>query len=221
MSGDPSGKDFRPNVDSPEGVRALQMLIDLLPYAPKNVTQYGFAENVDGFSTGKIAQMIFWATIAGPILAPEDSLVADKTGTASVPADPGQTPRAIQGGWGIGIPKNSDPAKKAAAWRALTWITSKEMNRYSVEKYQIDANRVSTFKDPDLIAQFPYLPVALQAAETAETIPTSLIDEFFQLNDVMNIEFNKALIGGQDAKTACANVQQQWEGILRKAGRLI
>ncbi|MDQ3559709.1 MAG: extracellular solute-binding protein [Pseudomonadota bacterium] len=221
MSGDPNGKDFRPNVDSPEGVRALQMLIDLLPYAPKNVTQYGFAENVDGFSTGKIAQMIFWATIAGPILDPEDSLVADKTGTASVPADPGQTPRAIQGGWGIGIPKNSDPAKKTAAWRALTWITSKEMNRYSVEKYQIDANRVSTFKDPDLVAQFPYLPVALQAAETAETIPTSLIDEFFQLNDVMNVEFNKALIGGQDAKTACANVQQQWEGILRKAGRLI
>ena len=36
------------------------MLIDFLPYAPKNVTTYGFAENVDGFSTGKIAQMIFW-----------------------------------------------------------------------------------------------------------------------------------------------------------------
>ena len=47
-----------------------------------------------------------------------------------------------------------------------------------------------------------------------------MIDEFFQLNDVMNVEFNKALIGGQDAKTACANVQQQWEAILRKAGRL-
>src|SRR5947208_5174745 len=67
MSGNPNGKDFRPHVDSPEGIGALQMLIDVLPYAPKNVTQYGFAENVDGFSTGKIAQMIFWSTIAGPI----------------------------------------------------------------------------------------------------------------------------------------------------------
>jgi len=41
MSGDPNGKDFRPNIDSPEGIAALQMLIDVLPYAPKNVTQYG------------------------------------------------------------------------------------------------------------------------------------------------------------------------------------
>ena len=86
MSGDPNGKDFRPHVDSPEAVNALQMLIDVLPYAPKNVTQYGFAENVDGFSTGKIAQMIFWSTIAGPIFNKEKSMVAEKTATGPVPA---------------------------------------------------------------------------------------------------------------------------------------
>ena len=79
-----------------------------------------------------------------------------------MPADPGQTPRAIQGGWGIGIPKNADPAKKAAAWRALTWITGKRTNDYSVEKYQMDANRISTFENPDLVEKFPYLPDALR-----------------------------------------------------------
>jgi multiple sugar transport system substrate-binding protein len=220
MSGDPNGKDFRPHVDSPEGIGALQMLIDVLPYAPKNVTQYGFAENVDGFSTGKIAQMIFWSTIAGPIFDADKSMVADKTGTGPVPANPGQTPRAIQGGWGFGIPKNVDPAKKPAAWRALTWITNKRANRYAVQKYQIDANRTSAFTDPELIKTLPYLPDSAAAIANADTIPTSRIDEFFQLNDAMNVEFNKALIGGQDAKTACANVQQQWEAILRKAGHL-
>jgi multiple sugar transport system substrate-binding protein len=220
MSGDPGAKTFKPNVDSPEGVGALQMLIDILPYAPKNVTQYGFAENVDGFSTGKIAQMIFWATIAGPILDPEKSMVSDKTGTGSVPANPGQKPRAIQGGWGLGIPKNVDPAKKAAAWRALTWITNKRSNLYAVEKYQMDANRSSAFADPALLKSFPYLTDSAAAIANADTIPTSRIDEFFQLNDIMNVELNKALIGGQDAKTACANIQKQWEDLLRKAGHL-
>ena len=220
MTGDPNGKDFTPHIDTPEGVGALQMLIDVLPYAPKNVTQYGFAENVDGFSTGKIAQMIFWSTIAGPILDPEKSMVADKTATGGVPAGPGQTGRAIQGGWGVGIPKNVDPAKKAAAWRALTWITNKKTNIYEIAKYQIDANRTSAFADPELIKKFPYLPDSARAIAVADTIPTSKIDEFFQLNDVMNVEFNKALIGGQDAKTACANAQKQWEAILRKAGHL-
>jgi multiple sugar transport system substrate-binding protein len=220
MSGDPNGKDFRPHVDSPEAVNALQMLIDVLPFAPKNVTQYGFAENVDGFSTGKIAQMIFWSTIAGPIFNKEKSMVAEKTATGPVPAVPGQKPRAIQGGWGVGIPKNVDPAKKAAAWRALTWITNKKINRYEIEKYQIDANRISAFQDPELLKQFPYLTDSMQAIADADTIATAQIDEFFQLNDVMNVEFNKALIGGQDAKTACANVQSQWEAILRKGGHL-
>jgi multiple sugar transport system substrate-binding protein len=220
MSGDPAAKTFKPNVDSPEGVGALQMLIDILPYAPKNVTQYGFAENVDGFSTGKIAQMIFWATIAGPILDPEKSMVSDKTGTGPVPANPGHKPRAIQGGWGLGIPKNVDPAKKAAAWRALTWITNKRSNLYAVEKYQMDANRSSAFADPALLKSFPYLTDSAAAIANADTIPTSRIDEFFQLNDIMNVELNKALIGGQDAKTACANIQKQWENLLRKAGHL-
>ena len=196
------------------------MLIDVLPYAPKNVTQYGFAENVDGFSTGKIAQMIFWSTIAGPIFSQDNSMVADKTATASVPAAQGQTPRAIQGGWGVGIPKNIDPAKRGAAWRALTWITNKAMNKYVIKQYQIDANRTSAFTDPELVAEFPYLPASLAAIENADTIPTSRIPEFFQMNDMMNVEFNKALIGAQDAKTACANVQAQWEDVLRKAGHL-
>jgi multiple sugar transport system substrate-binding protein len=220
MTGSPTTKDFKPNLNSAEAVNALQMIIDVLPFAPKNVTTYGFAENVDAFSSGKIAQMIFWSTIAGPVFNPDNSKVADKTGVTPVPAATGQTSRAILGGWGVGIPKNVDPAKKAAAWRALTWITSKEFNNYETEKYQIDASRNSTFNNPDLVAKLPYLPIAGQANASAQTIETSVLDDFFALNDTMNIEFNKALIGGQDAKTACANVQTQWEATLRKAGVL-
>ena len=64
------------------------------------------------------------------------------------------------------------------------------------------------------------LSAPLAASSTAEVIPTSTIPEFFQLNDIMNVEFNAALIGAQDAKTACEKVQAQWEELLRKAGHL-
>ena len=95
--------------------------------------------------------------------------------TTPVPSGDGKSPRAIQGGWGIGIPKNSDPAKKDAAWLALTWITNKAVNRYSIEKYNIDANRTSAFNDPELVARSsPISKDALTAIETADTIPTSL-----------------------------------------------
>ncbi len=93
-------------------------------------------------------------------------------------------------------------------------------NLYAVEKYQMDANRSSAFADPELLKAFPYLKDSAAAIANADTIPTSRIDEFFQLNDIMNVELNKALIGGQDAKTVCANIQKQWEDLLRKAGHL-
>jgi multiple sugar transport system substrate-binding protein len=220
MTGSPATKDFKPNLNSPEAVGALQYLIDLLPYAPKNVTAYGFPENVDGFSSGKIAQMVFWSTIAGPVFNPDTSKVADKTGVTPVPAAPGQTSQAILGGWGVGIPKNVDPAKSAAAWRAITWLTSKALNSYEAEQYQIDPSRNSTYNDPALVAKFPYLPISGAANAGAHTIETSVLDDFFGMNASMNVEFNKALIGGQDAKTACANVQKLWETSLRKAGVL-
>ncbi len=220
MSGSPQTKNFKPNLTGHEAVNALQMLVDLLPYAPKNVTQYGFSQNVDGFSTGKIAQMIFWSTIAGPVFNPNTSKVADKTGTAAVPANPPSKPSAILGGWGVGIPKNADPAKKKAAWRALTWMTSKKFNIFEEQKYQIDASRSSAYSDPALIKQLPYLPNAGNANSHAQIIETSILDEFFQLNTIMQTEFNKALIGGQNAATACANVQSQWEAVLRKGGYL-
>ena len=90
-----------------------------------------------------------------------------------------------------------------------------------IEKYQIDASRTSAFLDRELVADLPYLPDSLHAIENAETIPTSRVPEFFQLNDAMNIEFNAALLGSQDAATACAKVQAQWEVILRKGGHLV
>ena len=55
---------------------------------------------------------------------------------------------------------------------------------------------------------------------SAQTIETSILDDFFGMNADMNVEFNKALIGGQTAEVACANVQALWEASLRKAGVL-
>ena len=169
---------------------------------------------------GKIAQMIFWSTIAGPVFDKDKSLVADKTGTTVVPAAPGQKARSILGGWGVGIPKNADPAKKAAAWRALTWLTSKKANAFAVSKYQVSPSRASTFADPDLVKRFPFLPASAQAIADAEVMTTAYVPEVFQLNAALCVEFNKALIGAQDAKAACAAVQEQWEAILRKGGHL-
>jgi ABC-type glycerol-3-phosphate transport system substrate-binding protein len=219
-SGSPKTKNFTPHVNSKQGVQALQMLIDLLPYSPKNVTSYGFNEETDAFATGKVAQMVLWSTIAGPVFNPKTSKVADKVGVDLVPANPGQKHTAIRGGWGLGIPKNISQERKDAAWRVMTYICSPEFDQYQTLTYNSDPNRSSTYVNPRMVKALPYLPVAGKAQNNATIIDTSQIPEFFSLNDTMNREFNAALLKQQSAKEACDKVNAAWTKVFKSSGYL-
>jgi multiple sugar transport system substrate-binding protein len=219
-TGSKTDKTLTTNLTSPEAVRALQHMIDLVPYAPSAVASYGFTEGLDAFSTGKVAMMLFWSTIGGSIYNPDTSTVAGKTEVAVMPADAGQTPRAIRGGWGLGIPKNLPDRNKDVAWHFLTYLTSKEFEKYQVGTYQTDPNRASTFIDPDLVSKLPYLPVAGEAAESAQILEVANIPETFEIVGAAAREFNLALAGTQDAETACQKAQNASLEILRKGGHL-
>lgn len=220
MGGAPSTKDFEPALTSGASVRALQHMIDCVAFSPSGVSSYGFTEEVDAFSVGKVGQIICWSTIGGSIYNPDSSNVADAVDVAPMPADDGQTPRAVRGGWGLGIPKNLPDERKDVAWHLLTYLGSKEFEKYQVSSYQTDPNRRSTFEDADLVAQLPYLPVAGAAAESAQILETAIIPENFELVGEAAREFNLALAGSQTAEEACANAQDSWVAILQRAGHL-
>ena len=219
-SGDKASKTLNTNFTSPEAIRATQHMIDCAKFAPAAVTSYGFTEALDAFATGKVAMMVFWSTIGGSLYNPESSTVSETTGDAVVPADEGQTPQAIRGGWGLGIPKNLPDHNKDVAWHFMTYLTSKEFEKYQVATYQTDPNRTSTFIDPELVDALPHLPVAGQAAETARIVEIAHIPEVFEIIGAASREFNLALTGTQDAATACQKVQTEAEQILRTGGHL-
>lgn len=219
-TGSKTDKTLTTNFESAEAVRALQHMLDCAPFAPKAVASYGFTEGLDAFASGKVAMMLFWSTIGGSIYNPDSSTVADKTEVAAMPADAGQTPRAIRGGWGLGIPKNLPDKNKDVAWHFMTYLTSKEFEKYQVATYQTDPNRASTFIDPELVTKLPYLPVAGEAAQSAQILEVADIPETFEIVGAAAREFNLALTGTQDAKTACKKAQEASVAILKKGGHL-
>jgi multiple sugar transport system substrate-binding protein len=218
-SGNKNAKSLTTNLTSPEAVRALQHMIDCVKFAPEAVTGYTMTNTVDQFQTGKVAMMVMWSTIAGAVYGP-DSPVKDSVAVAPVPADAGQTPRSIRGGWGLGIPKNLPDANKDAAYHLLTYMTSQEFEKYQVGTYQTDPNRKSTGSDPDLVAQLPYLPEAVAAIETAQILEIANIPETFEIVGAIAAEFNLALTGTEDAATACQKAQDASVAILRRGGHL-
>lgn len=204
------------HVDSPEGVAALQNMIDVLPYSPAAVTQYGFTEALDAFSVGKVAMWPAWATIAGALYGP-DSLVADSVAVAPMPAEDGN-PRGIRGGWGLGIPANLTQEQKDCAFHLLTYITSAEFEKYQVLNYQTDPNRISTGADPEIAAALPYIPAAVGAIETAQILEVANIPETFEIVGEVAREVNLALAGAKDAETAMADAQAAATAILVRQG---
>lgn len=218
-TGSKSDKTLQTNFTSAESVRALQHMIDCVKFAPAAVTSYGFTEGLDAFISGKVAMMVFWSTIGGGIYAP-DSPVAATTETALMPADAGQTPRAIRGGWGLGIPKNLPDKNKDVAWHFMTYLTSAAFEKYQVGTYQTDPNRASTFIDPELVSKLPHLPIAGEATATAQILEVADIPETFAIVGEAAREFNLALAGTQDAATACQKAQDASLAILRTGGHL-
>lgn len=220
MSGSPDGGDFMPNLTSEPAVRALQHMIDCAEFAPDAVASYGFTEALDAFATGNVALMLSWATIGGALFDEAESRVADTVAVDLVPADEGLTPSTVRGGWGLGIPENLPQEQKDAAWHLMTYLASREFELYQVSNYKTDPNRLSVFNDDELVEQLPYLPISGQAAENASILRTASVPENFELIGEAAREFNLAMVGDQDAETACQNAQDAWIQILQRAGHL-
>lgn len=216
--GSKKDKTLTTRFDSAEAVAALQHMIDLLPYSPSAVTEYGFTEVLDAFQLGKIAMWPAWATIAGALFG-ADSQVNDKVAVAPMPADDGN-PRAIRGGWGLGIPKNLPQANKDAAYHLITYLTSKDFEKYQVMTYETDPNRSSTGADSEIVAALPYIPEAVKAIERAQMLEIANIPEALEIVGKVAREINLALVGTQNAKTAMANAQASSLATLKAGGYL-
>jgi multiple sugar transport system substrate-binding protein len=214
MSGSPQKKNYTPRLTSPQAVAALQHMVDCVQYASSGVQSYEFTASTDAFAAGKTAMMIMWSTIGGPVYNPSTSKVADKVAVA-VPPGGG---KGIRGGWGMGIPKNAK--EKDAAWTVISYLTSKEWERYQVLKYQTDPTRISTFVSPAIAKALPYLPTAGRVFQKAEILQIANIPETFEMVGAAAEEFSAALTGQSSAAEAAKKANDRWTDILKRGGHL-
>jgi multiple sugar transport system substrate-binding protein len=214
MSGSPQAKNFTPRLTSPQGVAALQHMVDCVQSASSGVHEYDFTASTDSFSAGKTALMLMWSTIGGPVYNPKTSKVA-KTAGVAVPPGGG---KAVRGGWGMGIPKNAK--NKDAAWTVITYLTSKEWERYQTLKYQTDPTRNSTFFSPALNRALPYLSIAGQVFQKAKILEIASVPETFEMITAAAEEFPAALSGNSSAADACKKANDRWIQILKRGGHL-
>ncbi|GIP17658.1 sugar ABC transporter substrate-binding protein [Paenibacillus montaniterrae] len=140
--------DWNATFNTPEMKNAIEFYKKILADAGQaGPTSTGYTEALNLMSTGKAAMWYDASVSAGTLANSTDSQVSGKIGYAMAPLQVKQDATNTIGGWGLAI--NASSKNKDAAFKFLTWATSKEYISLVGEKKGWESTpsgtRVSTY----------------------------------------------------------------------------
>lgn len=201
--GDDVDENQKPNMNNEQGITALNTILKLQKFAPKEWMQMGWDEANKFFANGNAAMMEQWPGLWQSCQA-DDSAVKDKIGVA---AAPGKSP--VLGGWGVGIAAGSK--NKELAWKFVEFITSKDGELLKIEN-TMDPCRKSTYEMEEVqkrSALYGALMESLSYAKTLADVDVPYISS--KLNDVMELHIQDVLTGKVTAEEGLSQMEKDFQ----------
>ncbi|MBV9049567.1 MAG: sugar ABC transporter substrate-binding protein [Solirubrobacterales bacterium] len=214
---------WRAQLTSPQANQAVSFYVDLLQhYGEPGAGEDGFTECATIYSQGKAAMWYDATSAAGTLESPTTSSVVGKTGY--VPAPVMYTPNSgWLYTWSLGIPVTSP--HKEAAWRFVSWATSRAYIRLVGEKLGWSdlppGSRLSTYAYPQYKqAAKAFAAPTLQAIESANPEHPTLqpvpyigvqfldIPEFQDLGTRVSQQITAAIVGQESVRSALSTSQK-------------
>jgi len=205
---DSSGK---PAVNSPEGIAALQFMLDLGKYSPPGYASFNADEVGAHLLQGTAAMSINWPVWISPFSDPSRSKVIGKMEFTTLPGAK-KSGQAEIGNWLIAIPRYSKNAE--AAMDFLLWATSAEQMKSSALRGNPPTRR-SLFNDAELVAKNPAYPVQLRSLENSRPRPRT--PYWNEIENAFGIFLSKANSGELSPADAMNQANAEIEKILQRA----
>ena len=181
--------------------------------SPRAVTNYAETESLQAFKAGDAALMRNWP-YAWAELQKDDSTVRGQIGITTMVAEPGQSPVATLGSWGLSVLRGSrHPEATVEAIRYLT-DASAQKQRFLVQGYTPTAEAL--YRDQELLVVAPHLPQLARALELATPRPPSPL--YAQISDVLQRQLSGVLTGDQSSLEGLNRAQAITSTILQSAG---
>jgi multiple sugar transport system substrate-binding protein len=179
----------RPTVNSPEGIAALKLMLELGKYSPPGYASFNADEVSAHLLQGTAAMSINWPAWITAFSDPARSKVVGMMEFTNLPGakNPG---RAEIGNWLIGIPRASRHAE--AAFDFLLWATAPEQMKRSALRGN-PPTRKSVFTDPELLAKFPAYPAQLRSLESSRPRPRTPL--WNEIENAFGVYLSKANAG--------------------------
>ncbi len=210
LGGDLMDENGNVVIDGPEAVEALEMYIDAYHNAaPPGSLNWGFDEALRAVASGRAATMMSYNWML-PTLNKPGGPAGELAGKFELYEVPGG--KAVLGAWHWAIPANT--ADREAAWKFVSWITSKEIDRERVIMGGAPI-RTSVMTDPEVREKGfgeRYYETVLAILEDAE--PLAGGDRAEELIDIVGTELNAAVAGKKSPKEALADAARRVKAAL-------
>ncbi|MFD6697946.1 MULTISPECIES: ABC transporter substrate-binding protein [unclassified Microbacterium] len=162
-------KDWNAKVDSPEFKAATDFYVNLVrEHGEAGAAQSGYTECLNNLTQGKVA-MWYDATAAAGTIEADDSPIKGKVGYVAAPVEKTKASGWLWT-WSWGMQAASK--KKDAAWKFISWSSSKEYEQLVADKLGWarvpSGKRASTFDNPDFQAAAPFYAAERWAIENAD-----------------------------------------------------
>ena len=204
---DASGK---PTVNSPEGIAALKLMLELGKYAPPGYASFNADEVGAHLLQGTAAMSINWPAWISSFSDPTKSKVIGKMAFTALPGAQ-RTGKAEIGNWLLAIPRDSKNVEEALNF--LLWATSAEQMKRSALRGN-PPTRKSLFSDPELISKYPSYPAQLRSLETSRPRPRT--PNWNEIENAFGIFLSKANSGELSPEAAMNEANAEIEKILRR-----
>ena len=207
---------FRAAFHKPEGIRAAEILKEIVDTGPAGIPSYGFGEMQNAFLQGQAAMYLDSISVMGPAKDPAKSKIVGKVGYALHPR--GSKYSAQTGGFGMAIPKNAK--NRDAAFLFMQWMTSKA-NDVKTTMMGANATRWSTLDNADVKARYPEFNVLRASLKIANPDWRPLIPEWDDISQqILGTALPDVITGKKSAKEALTAIVPKVEEIARKGGWL-
>jgi multiple sugar transport system substrate-binding protein len=208
---------WRAAFNNAQGVKAAQILKEIVDTGPAGIASYGFGEMQNAFLQGQAAMYLDSISVFGPAQDPAKSKIVGKVAYALHPM--GTKHSAQSGGFAMAIPKNA--RNKDAAFLFMQWMTNKKAD-LKIALAGGNVNRLSTLESPEMAKKYAIeVPALRESLKICNPDWRPLIPEWDHISQQILGQALPAVISGEKtAKAALDAVVKDAEDVVRKGGWL-
>lgn len=208
------GEDGMPVFNGPEGVDALQMMVDLMPYTdPGSISYASINDATNVLLSGRASMMMNWPFMWNAANDPNQSQIVGKMASAVLPAGPAGT-ASIDGTDAWTITKASKNKEKAQ--QLIEFYLDADVQKRQVLDTGWLPIRLSVLADPEVQAKAPNAAVVLEQAK--HPYDSFVTPDYNEVTVAVGTQVQQALQGQKTAAQAIADAHDAVVAIVKRRG---